>query len=250
MTNPDLFNPQLDGSPFLFKGGQTAILLIHGFTATPSEVRRLARNLNSAGFTTAGPLLPGHGETPAALNRTRWPDWYRAVESACQELLGEYQKVYVGGESLGGLLALLLAARIPSLAGVLAYAPALKIPMSAGKELQLRLAAPFVTGIPKDDLEGNTIWQGYRVNPLKAVLQLKALQKVVQGELKRIHQPLLVMQGRLDKTIDPHSADLVYNGVSSKVKVIHWLEKSGHTLLLDKELYIVTRLTMDFIWMT
>jgi len=88
------------------------------------------------------------------------------------------------------------------------------------------------------------------VNPLKAVLQLKALQKVVQGELKRIHQPLLVMQGRLDKTIDPHSADLVYNGVSSKVKVIHWLEKSGHTLLLDKELYIVTRLTMDFIWMT
>lgn len=250
MTNPNLHNPHLDGAPFLLKGGQTAVLLIHGFTATPVEVRRLARNLNNAGFTTAGPLLPGHGESPEALNRTRWQDWYRAVETACKELLAQYRKVYVGGESLGGLLALLLAARIPEVAGVLAYAPALEIPLDKSKEIQLRLAAPFVAALPKDDLEGNKTWQGYRVNPLKAVMQLRAVQKVVRSELKNVTQPLLVLQGKLDKTIDQRSASLVYEGVSSKVKALHWLEKSGHTLLLDQELHIATRLTMDFIWKT
>jgi carboxylesterase len=250
MTNPSLHNPKLDGSPFFLQGGQTAILLIHGFTATPAEVRRLANNLNHAGFTTVGPLLPGHGETPEALNRTHWQDWYRAVETACQDLVGKYKKVYVGGESLGGLLALLLAARNPNLSGVLAYAPALYIPLSKPKELQLRLLAPFVSGMPKNDLEKNTTWQGYKVNPLKAVLELRTVQKVVRSELKNIHQPLLLLQGKLDTTIDQRSADLVYEGVSSKVKVIHWLEKSGHCLLLDKELHIATRLTMDFIWDT
>ncbi|MBE0695763.1 MAG: alpha/beta fold hydrolase [Anaerolineaceae bacterium] len=248
MTAPSLHNPHLDSNPFLLKGGSKAVLLIHGFTATPNEVRRLATNLTRAGFTTAGPLLPGHGSTPAALNKTRWQDWYLAVEKTCQELLEHYPKVIVGGESAGGLLALLLAARIPGVSAVLAFAPALKIPMSKLQEIQLRLLAPFVEGIPKDDLLGNTTWQGYTINPLKAVIQLRALQKTVRSELKKIHQPLLVLQGKKDTTIDQNSAELVYNGVSSIEKQIHWLEKSGHCLLLDNELHIATHLTMDFLW--
>jgi carboxylesterase len=248
MNTPLLHNPHLDSSPFLYKGGSKAVLLIHGFTSTPNEIRRLATNLNRAGFTTAGPLLPGHASTPADLNKTRWQDWYQAVETSCQELLGQYQKVFVGGESAGGLLALLLAARYPGISGVMAFAPALQIHMTKLQLVQLSLLSPFVAGMPKGDLVGNTTWQGYTVNPLKAVLQLRALQKVVQGELKNIHQPLLVLQGRKDTTIDQCSAELVYTGVSSSEKQIHWLEKSGHCLLLDNELHIATRLVMDFLW--
>jgi carboxylesterase len=243
-----LHNPHLDSTPFHLKGGPKAVLLLHGFTATPNEVRRLAGNLNRTGFTTVGPLLPGHGSTPATLNRTRWQDWYSAVESTCRDLLKQYPKVIVGGESAGGLLALLLAARIPQVAGVMAYAPALHIPMTRLQLLQLRLLSPFVAGLPKGDLDGNTTWQGYKVNPLRAIIQLRALQTVVSKELKNIHQPLLVLQGKLDTTIDQHSAQLVYAGVSSTDKQIHWLEKSGHCLLLDNELHIATRLSMDFLW--
>jgi carboxylesterase len=245
-----LHNSHLDGTHFLLTAGSTAVMLIHGFTATPQEVRRLATNLYRAGFTTAGPLLPGHGTTPADLNRTRWQDWYHAVETTYLNLKSNYPKVYVGGESTGGLLALLLAARIPSIAGVLAYAPALQIPMTRLQVLQLRVLSPFVSGMKKNDLSTNTNWQGYTVNPLKALLQLRALQKVVRRELNNIHQPLLVMQGKQDHTIDQNSAKLVFAGVSSTVKEIHWLEKSGHCLLLDNEVHIATRLTMDFLWKT
>jgi carboxylesterase len=251
MNDQYLHNPHLDGSPFLLKGTlKKVVLLVHGFTATPVEVRRLANNLNRAGFTTAGPLLPGHGESPAALNRLRWQDWYNAMENVFRDLQKAHEKVYVGGESMGALIALLLAGRNPSAAGVLAYSPALRIPLTRAQEIELRLLSPFIAGQAKTDLAGNTTWQGYKVNPLKAVIQLRELQQVVRGELRKVCQPLLVMQGKLDASIDPSSADMVYQEVSSKVKEIHWLEKSGHCLLLDCELHIATRVTMDFLWKT
>jgi len=247
-ANTALHNPHLDGDPFELEAGPNAVLLIHGLTATPNEVRRLGRSLHRAGFTVSAPLLPGHGETPEALNQTRWQDWYVAVESVYQRLHARCERVFVGGESTGALLGLLLAARHPEAAGVLAYAPALIIPLSPLAGLALPLLAQFVASRPKSDLEGDLTWQGYRVNPIKAVVQLRKLQAVVRGALPQVTQPLLVMQGRLDATIDPRSAEEVYQGVRSEVKALHWLEQSGHCLLLDKEAPQVTLATLYFLY--
>ena len=49
------------------------------------DVKELYRDANSLNDH-AGPLLPGHGETPAALNKTCWQDWYNAMETAFLEL--------------------------------------------------------------------------------------------------------------------------------------------------------------------
>lgn len=248
MTQNTLFNPHLEGDPFLLEAGKTGVLLIHGLTATPAEVRRLGRSLYRAGFTVSGPLLPGHRETPAALNATRWQDWYQAAEAAYNGLAARCTRVFVGGESTGALLALLLAARHPEAAGVLAYAPALELRMSFLQKLALPLLALFIPALPKPDLEGNKTWQGYPVNPLKAVVQLRRLQSVVRRELPQITQPLLVVQGRQDMTIDQRSAEMVLNAVKSKAKELHWMEKSGHCVLLEQELHQVTLLTLNFLY--
>ena len=86
MENPNLFNPHLEGDPFFWEGGPTGILLVHGFTATPAEVRLLAKILHERGFTVAGPLLPGHGTKPEDLNRVRWQDWVEEGEKAYRQL--------------------------------------------------------------------------------------------------------------------------------------------------------------------
>lgn len=241
-------NPHLDGAPFDLPGGEKAALLIHGFTATPHEVRKLGGVLNRTGLRVVGMLLPGHGQTPEALNKTRWQDWYESCNTRLQELLGQHSKVFVGGESLGGLLALLLAARNPAVAGVLAYAPALRLSLTTADVIKLKLAAPFVASQPKTDLEGNKTWQGYKVNPLKAVLQLMAAQETVKTELAMVTQPALIVQGKLDQTIDPQSAQMVYDSIGSTLKEIHWMERSGHCVLLEKEVHVINRLTMDFIY--
>ena len=53
-------------------GGDVGCLVLHGFTATPSEVRWLAEHLAGQGHTVYAPRLAGHGTTPEALARTRW----------------------------------------------------------------------------------------------------------------------------------------------------------------------------------
>ncbi|MCK5922826.1 MAG: hypothetical protein KAG66_17925, partial [Methylococcales bacterium] len=65
----EIVNEHLDGRPFLWKSGRVGILLVHGWTATPVEIRLLAENLYAAGYSVAGPTMAGHGTTPQDLNR-------------------------------------------------------------------------------------------------------------------------------------------------------------------------------------
>ncbi|MFM7448188.1 MAG: alpha/beta hydrolase [Leptolyngbyaceae cyanobacterium] len=71
-----------DPSPFLLTGGPVAVLLIHGFTGSPSEMRLLGHYLHERGLTVAAPLLPGHGTREEDLNQKRWTDWVDSVTQA------------------------------------------------------------------------------------------------------------------------------------------------------------------------
>ena len=247
MADHKLVNPHLEGDPFFWQAGAVGILLSHGFTATCAEVRPLAKRLHAAGFTVSGPLLSGHGTRPQDLNRVRWQDWVQAGEEAYQQLKACCQRVFIGGESMGAVLALYLASQHPESAGVLAYAPAIKLNLSAFDSLRLRLLAPFVPWVPKGSIDGNKYWQGYPVNPLQGVLQLLYFQQEVLKRLPQIHQPLLVMQGRLDTSVHPTVGQIILEGVSSPVKELHWMEKSSHVVIIDQELDQVTRITLEFL---
>jgi len=244
-------NPHLPGEPFFWQGGPVGVLLAHGFTATPAEVRLLGQYLHGRGYTVAGPLLPGHGTTPQDLNRVRWQDWVNAVESSYRQLVTHCDTVFLGGESTGGLLALYLAAEHPQAAGILTYAPALITTPTFGPYL-LPLLAPFIPFLqkpksnrPPTPADGR--WQGYPVNPLRAVGQLYRLQRAVRHRLPLIRQPLLIVQGRLDTVVHPRVPDQVYRAVKSTVKEVHWMANSHHCVLLDGEWEQAAQLTLDFI---
>ncbi len=52
MPRSCLRNPHLEGEPFFWEGpgsGPAGVLLVHGYTATPAEVRPLAQALWRAG---------------------------------------------------------------------------------------------------------------------------------------------------------------------------------------------------------
>lgn len=247
-TSADIFkNPQMDGNEFFWPGGPTGVLLVHGFTATTAEVRPLARLLHEEGYTIGAPLLPGHNATPEDLNQTHWQDWYNTVSDMYRRLAIQCQRVVVGGESTGGVLALLLASRQPDIAAVLAYAPALRLKITLLDTLRLYLASPFMPYIPKQSPDDELPWQGYRVLPLRAVTQLLALQRITRRRLPAIDQPVLVAQGRHDDAVHPDVPDMIIRGVSSQITEIHWLENSRHVIVLDKEMDDLAQLTINFL---
>lgn len=236
-------NPQLDGETYFIEGSQNGILLFHGFTATTAEVRLLADCLVEHGYTILAPLLPGHGTHPKELNQTRRSDWIRAAEKAYQFLSSRCSSVWVGGESMGALVALYLASLHPEIAGILAYAPALRV-----KSITLsRFFAPFISFKKKQPSQDQLPWKGYNVYPVKAASEFYRFQNDVYRRLPQVRQPIMIIQGRKDQTIDPHSGEMIIENVHSQSTELHWLEKSPHCLLLDSELDIALGHTLRFI---
>lgn len=242
-----LHNPDLDGSSFFIPGSSTGILFFHGFTATTVEVRSLANYLHRhLGYTISAPLLPGHGTTPLDLSKTRFTQWIDVAEQSLADLHQKTDTMIIGGESMGGLLSLYLGARYPGILGLLIFAPALIIP-----EMQkVRFFRHFIFSSPKNlkpDKPGFLPWQGYKINPLSAVVELGKLQDVVRNCLNDIHQPLIVFQGMRDETIDSRSSTTVIEAVSSQEKELVELENFGHCILLNAGYESVYDRAMAFI---
>jgi esterase/lipase len=111
------------------------------------------------------------------------------------------------------------------------------------------IASPFVFAIPKktEKNRDQMPWQGYKVNPLKAVVQLLKLQSETKLRLFRIYQPILMIQANLDKTVDLNSGDIILQGVQSAVRESHWMEQSRHVVILDRELKDVADISLEFL---
>jgi carboxylesterase len=250
-SKPSTFiqNESLPGGTFEWIAGPTGILLVHGFTATTAEVRLLAQFLHEQGFTVSAPLLPGHGTSPEDLNHCRWNDWTDAVARAYQSLVGRCEQVVVGGQSMGGLLAIHLAAHHPEISGLMLYAPALEA-LSPFNQFLVRLAALFVPIQEKPAVApslADSRWKGYTVYPLAATVQLFNLQAQAKRCLPLLRRPILIIQGRNDQRLDPSGPEKILSSVQSNVKELHWLPKSGHVVLLDQEWDQAANLSLDFL---
>ena len=127
------------------------MLLLHGLTGTPFEVRPVADRLARNGVRCLAPVLAGH-ESPEALARTSWLDWVGGARDALASL-GETRRTLVVGSSMGALVACTLAAENPGrVDGVALLAPALELqPLGklAGWLARNTPVAGYVPQIPK-----------------------------------------------------------------------------------------------------
>ena len=101
------------------EGAHGGVLLLHGYTATPQQLRPWAEAFARAGFAVEAPLLPGHGTSAIEMQTTQWSDYTQCAENACQKLAERHQHVFVGGLCSGGSLAAWLALQHSTLSGLI-----------------------------------------------------------------------------------------------------------------------------------
>jgi len=222
-------------NPFFYLGNKTGILLIHGFTGSPAELRPLGIFLRNLGYTVYAPLLAGHGTTPEDLKETTWQDWWESVLGGYERLESqEMEQIFVVGHSMGGLLSLYLATQ-RSVAGVVSLcAPIWLKDWRATFVPVLRYLIPYHQRSKKEaHIESQLV--PYERTPLVSIEELKKLMKTVKALIPQVEVPTLVVQAKHDETISAKSANYIYEHLASKEKALSWYEHSSHMITVDKE---------------
>ncbi|GAB4377095.1 MAG: alpha/beta fold hydrolase [Calditrichia bacterium] len=237
--------------PIEIPGNDVGFLFIHGFTGAPYEGKELARHLHSElGLTISVPLLPGHGTSPENLKGIRWSDWVEFVQNEYHSLKKQCSHIIVCGLSMGGTLALNLAAHHP-VDAVISLAGAVFL-----KDWRLfllpiaRYLIPYNYKSKGPDIrlkELKTCVPTYRKYPVKSVDQLLTLMRHTKERLKYITAPALLIHSKKDRTVPFENLEFIFNHISSEKKEKLILENSYHIVSIDVEKNQVFKKVNEFI---
>jgi carboxylesterase len=230
---------------------------VHGFTATPDEVRPLGDALSATGFRCHAVRLPGHATTVAELASVRQRDWVATVETAARDMAAQVPQVALVGMSLGALLALAVAASGAVRLRALAL---LGTPLRFADErtAMLRFVAwvPGVVGpgrivrkrrgrdILDDAARARSL--AYDAFPLASVVELLRLRALVKRRLHRVTHPTLVLHGRHDRTAPIANVDELRRRLPARPEVTVF-ERSAHVLTEDAERVAVAARIVEFL---
>lgn len=237
-------------------GGQSSsatptvgVLICHGFTGSPRSLGAVAEDLAEHGYRVRLPRLPGHGTSWEQLNLTRWQDWYVRVEQELNLLVRECDQVFVLGLSMGGALALRLAALYPhEVAGVILLNPA--VASRDKKLLLLPVLSRFVSstpGIASDIRKPGIDERGYPRTPLRAALSMTKLWRDVVARLPQIHQPTLMFRSVTDHVVDTLSGELILSRIGAADVVEVLLHESYHVASMDYDAELICSRTREFL---
>jgi carboxylesterase len=232
------------GAPFDLPGGPDAVLLLHGLTGSPFEMRFVADRLHAAGFRCRGPVMPGHGGDPSALVNLPWAAWVEGARRELEALAGA-RRTFVVGCSMGAVVACALAHAVPErVDGLALLAPALRLRLSgrlAALLARRTLLPQILPVIPKfggSDVRDpilrrdNPCMPGI---PISAVAELVDLERHVDRLLPGIAAPTLVIAGRQDHTVKLSGARRIARRVGSGPGKLVILEQSYHLVGIDVE---------------
>ncbi len=216
--------------PYLLQPAESngqGVLLVHGFSATPHELRELGEHLREQSFTVFGVRLPGHGTSPEDLRHRRLEEWLAACERGYQILSEGKLSISGVGLSTGALLLLKLALQ-SRFERLVLLSPYLKLMHPLAD-----LAGPLGLLIP---YHTRTISEAerpyyYQRRPLKGVLQINRLRRHLKNRLSQVDCPTLVLAASGDKTVAPGTGQALFNRLGSQLKEFHlYGEEVPHVL--------------------
>ena len=219
------------------ENAKVGIVLVHGFTSTPSVMRPWGEFLNSHGFSVRVPLLPGHGTSIADLDNVTWQQWPAEIEIQINHLLIDCEKVFLCGFSMGAAASLHVAARYQSqLTGLI-----LVNPMIHRKNVwpaAVKIASQFIKsfGTAGSDIKaGDVIQWKYDRTPMRAAHQLLRLLEETRPLLPTIKLPLLLFRSAIDHTLPASNSELILSSIGSDEKREITLHNSYHVAPLDHD---------------
>ncbi len=232
-----------------------AVLLLHGFTGSPWELRLMGDSLAARGFHVVAPRLPGHGTVPEAMLFVTWQDWVASAEAAFRQLTRDFKHVSVAGLSMGGLLGLILASREAArVRRLVLMAPVLALRAGPGRWLHRVRHTPLARAVPTwftkapPDLE-DQVMRAQAPSPARfpvaRVLDLFSLQDLARRAVGSVRCPTLLFAAANDHVVDPRALDDLHRDVPGSRLVR--LQRGYHVIPRDLDRARVISDTADFL---
>jgi carboxylesterase len=217
-----------------------AVLLIHGAGDTPQTLRYLGEYLHARGFHVVAPLLPGHGRSVRDFMRVRADDLTNAARAAFVELRDQHDWTGIIGLSMGGALAVQLAAEFPDLPALGLAAPYLEMPGRIARAARIAwLWGPLVPIV--ESTEGESVFDpvererslAYGVFTASALRALHETVRRASAASPRVTAPTLVVQSRQDNRISVAAAERSFARLGAKEKRLEWVSGASHVITVD-----------------
>jgi carboxylesterase len=225
--------------PYYFAGGPVGCLVTHGFTGTPFEMRELGEFLHGHGYTVLGPRLAGHATRLDDMIRSTHEDWLNSVEDGYHLLNCQCRQVFLLGLSMGGVISLTQAARLP-VDGVVAMSTPYYFPVKWAQDnpWMLKLLTVFVRTQEKN--EGN--WFNpeladdhisYERNPTRPAYELNLLLAEMRAALPQINIPALVIHSKDDNYVLEDHAIPLFEAIGTPDKEFLEVDQTSHVITRD-----------------
>jgi carboxylesterase len=220
--------------------GSPGVLLLHGFGDTPQTLAFLARRLHKSGYSLYAPLLPGHGRDMAAFVNSRANEWIAAARKAFVDMRTHHDSVSVVGLSMGGALAVLVAAEMEDIPALVLIAPYVGMPRllrvaAATHRLWGRFAGELNGRNPRsirDPIEREKNL-AYGAVTGRALHELSRVVRLARKALPRVKAPTLIIQSREDPRIAPDIAEFALKSLGAREKKLILTEGAGHIITVD-----------------
>jgi carboxylesterase len=246
--------------------GKRGVLLLHGLTGAPAEMKAVGRVLHRQGFDLYAPMLAGHGGTEADLLKTDWRDWVASARAAYLRFAEEVDEVYVAGICAGGEIGLELAAEFPEIRGAAVYsvlfeydgwnmpkitmgAPVIQAVANLPLLRRLSFVQPSPFGLKDERLRTmaaqalqSMIPGALERMPLGCMYQLYRLARHVEQVAPNIRCPVLIVHAREDDLADLRNARRLRAALGGPSELVV-LEDSYHMVHVDNEHLRVGELT-------
>lgn len=203
-----------------------AVIVLHGFTGSKDEehIVALARDLHKKNIAAVRFDMSGLGESEGTIEADyRLSNYLDDIDTVFKQLTEQYcidpSAIGIVGHSMGGLAALLYAARNPQIRAVCAIS----------SPAQLADAATFKNALPEWEKTGWFDRTSSRFGILSFPYDfiLDAMKHDLRKAASHIHQPKLVIWGSKDKNVFPTETEEVFD----------FLDDPKESLVLDIDHY-------------
>lgn len=236
------------------------VLLIHGLTGSPTEMKVVERAMTARGFETETPMLAGHGAGHEELLATGWKDWYESARVALVSLQRRCEETYVVGLCASSLLAVLLAAREPGISGMVLLSshygrisphmpltryllplawqiPALRKKVYWTETEPYGLQDPKMIALITAQIQASkgstTADHGTFRTYVDSFYQSHLLRKEVEKVAKRVQCRTLLIHSLEDTWFSPDNSVRLANDLGTKDKTVMLITGCNHVLTVD-----------------